>query len=355
MVGLRLKMIREQRIGVLVLLGIILLIEVVIHRESLFALNVEEGKISVHIAEMLANSNSQNKLSKNINLQPFNPNEYTQEDWKRLGFSEKQSAVILKYKNMLGGKFTSKDQIKSCFVISEEKYVELSLFLLLPEKSTDSRQIAFFSKVKNYRLQNFDPNSYSTENWRSIGFSEKQAEVIIKYKGIVGGKFVSKEQLKKCFVISEEKYAELAPFIQLPEKMSNQEIDKLTKSVPAGKKELNAASFKDIVAVIEDPEVTGKLLGFRKGLGGFVSKDQIKNVYGITPEKADLILSSFDLDISKVNKINLETATEEELQSQIYLRKYKNKIMEAQKKGESPLSVIPKSDPNYNFILLYLK
>ncbi len=351
----RLKMIREQRIGVLFLLGIILLAEVFIHKESLFDFGVKEEKLPVSVQEEVIAVNSQKNKFQNSNLESFNPNDYTQEDWKKLGFSEKQAAVILKYKDMLGGKFTSREQIKNCFVVSEEKYQELSPFLLLPETSTDSHSKAFVSLDKKYQLKKFDQNVYSVENWKSIGFSEKQAEVILKYKGIVGGKFVSKEQLKKCFVISGEKYAELAPFIQLPEKASFEESSKPLSVVPAGKKELNSASFQDVVAVIDDPEVAGKLIGFRKGLGGFVSQDQIRNVYGITPEKTEMILKNFDLNVSKVHKISLETATENELQNQIYLRKYKSKIMEARKSGEAPLSVIPKSDPNYSFILLYIK
>ncbi|MDR2121523.1 MAG: helix-hairpin-helix domain-containing protein [Flavobacteriaceae bacterium] len=353
--SLRLKMIREQRIGVFLLVGAIFLLEVFIHREHFFPESVSEKELSSHLIKELSFPDPQEEKHNGNRLQPFDPNNYTQENWEKIGFSKKQASVILKYKTLLGGKFLSKEQIKSCFVISEKKYNELSSFLLLPEKDPQ-QQAVFTPSDKKYSLKNFNPNTYTLKNWMDIGFSEKQAEVILKYKNMIGGMFTSKEQIKKCFVISEKKYTELAPFIQLPEKeVSQQTPNNKTASVPVEKKELNSASFNDILSVIGDASIAKKVLGFRKGLGGFVSKDQLKDVYDITPEMVVRISEAFSLDTSKVRKINLSRATEEELQSQIYLRRYKDKIIGAQKAGKDPITVIPKSDPKYDFILLYLE
>jgi DNA uptake protein ComE-like DNA-binding protein len=52
----------------------------------------------------------------------------------------------------------------------------------------------------------FDPNALHRTQWQALGFSEKQASTILKYKDIVGGAFTSKEQLKKCYAISDEKF-----------------------------------------------------------------------------------------------------------------------------------------------------
>ena len=70
---------------------------------------------------------------------------------------------------------------------------------------------------KEIILAEFDPNELSKEQWQKLGFSEKQAETILKYKNIVGGNFSSKAQFKKCYSVSDEKYLELEPFLLLPE------------------------------------------------------------------------------------------------------------------------------------------
>src|SRR5690606_3954660 len=64
--------------------------------------------------------------------------------------------------------------------------------------------------------QRFNPNDYSVKDWQKIGFSEKQAETILKYKKILGGKFTTLDQIRKCYVIDEEKFREMKPFIVLP-------------------------------------------------------------------------------------------------------------------------------------------
>ena len=134
----------------------------------------------------------------------------------KIGFSERQAEVILKYKGIVGGEFTSKEQIRKCYVIDAEKYKELEPYLLLPEKSESTFENKYSEQKIAYR--NFDPNDLPQQGWEKLGFSPKQAEVIMKYKQIVGGKFTSKEQIRKCFVINDDKYNEMQTYILLPEK-----------------------------------------------------------------------------------------------------------------------------------------
>lgn len=352
--NLRLKMIKEQRIGVLLLLIIICILELLIHRNALISSIFENNNANpFHFVEEINDQNSKEKDNNDKLIEPFNPTDYNTEDWQSLGFSKKQAEVIINYKAMLGGKFTSKEQLKSCYVISEEMYAKISPFLLLPENGFNETTTNS-SKVKKYRLLTFDPNTYKVNDWVQIGFSEKQAESIIRYKNAIGGKFKSKEDLKKCYVISTVKYHELESHIKLPsqniENTSNIKILQISNE----KKDINTASFNDINSVIENEIITKRILSFRKGLGGFVSMEQIKDVYDITSEMVSKIFDSFVLDPTQVLKINLQTASEEDLHKHIYLRKYKNKIIEARNEKQDPLRVITESDPKYHFIIQYL-
>ena len=78
-------------------------------------------------------------------------------------------------------------------------------------------------------LTEFDPNQLNEKQWENLGFTGKQVKTILKYKEIVGGNFTSKEQLKKCYSISEEKFAELEPYILLPENNSKNSQKNFTK------------------------------------------------------------------------------------------------------------------------------
>ncbi|MGG7438893.1 helix-hairpin-helix domain-containing protein [Chryseobacterium arthrosphaerae] len=152
------------------------------------------------------------------NLSAFDPNTLNHEQWQKLGFSEKQVSTILKYKDIVGGKFVSKEQLKKCYAISEEKFEILAPFILLPENTGNNPARAFKSFEKRSILVTgkFNPDLYSEQDWMKMGFSEKQAEAILKYKKYLGGSFVSKEKFKECFIISSEHYSKLEPYLLLP-------------------------------------------------------------------------------------------------------------------------------------------
>ncbi|WP_392436588.1 hypothetical protein ACF3N7_06145 [Cruoricaptor ignavus] len=149
----------------------------------------------------------------------FNPDNYTQKDWEKMGFSERQSAAILKYKNYLGGSFVSKEKFKECFIISQENYAKLAPYLILPEKTPASYSLFAGREKRELKIPGrFNPDDFSQQDWEKMGFSERQSAAILKYKNYLGGSFVSKEKFRECFIISDENYAKLEPYLILPEK-----------------------------------------------------------------------------------------------------------------------------------------
>lgn len=155
-------------------------------------------------------------------LTDFNPNELDENQWKNLGFSEKQIKTIFKYKEIVGGSFSSKEQLKKCYAISKEKFSELEPYILLPETSSEkefyTKNQLNFEKKELKISGKFNPDLYTKNDWQKMGFSEKQAAAIVKYKIYLGGSFVSKEKFKECFIINDENYYKLAPHLILPEK-----------------------------------------------------------------------------------------------------------------------------------------
>ncbi len=153
-------------------------------------------------------------------LTDFDPNILTPERWQKLGFSEKQVSTILKYKDIVGGTFTSKEQLKKCYAISDEKFEELKSFILLPDasKNSTSKHFNSFEKKEIIVSGKFNPDLRTTPDWIKMGFSERQAEAIIKYKNYLGGSFISKEKFRECFIISPENYSKLEPYLLLPAK-----------------------------------------------------------------------------------------------------------------------------------------
>ncbi|WP_225541153.1 helix-hairpin-helix domain-containing protein [Empedobacter stercoris] len=284
---------KSQRFGLYLLFVLILLFEIFQHisvQKETYELTETDkvllAKYQISSKNYAFNTTSVNNLKDSI--KPFNPNDLSLEDWMNLGFSERQAEVILKYKGIVGGEFTSKEQIKKCYVIDEEKYRELSPFILLPTQSKSNFIDYTFSKTKVV-YKNFNPNDLPQQGWEKLGFSPKQAETIMKYKQIIGGKFTSKEQIRKCFVIDDEKYAEMKAYILLPEKSKEDEklsSKQIGKNIQYIKFNPNNYSEKDWQKLGFSSKQAISILKYKTILGGqFKTKEQIKKCYIISDEK----------------------------------------------------------------------
>ena len=205
------QMKRNQFIG----LGILGLIILLVHLGIYYLKNQKEEKsILVEIVDKTE--------QQNVVLSEFNPNDLSAEEWQELGFSERQVKTILKYKDIVGGIFISKEQLAKCYAISPEKFAELEPFILLPKVKNEFQKNTFRKRELNISGK-FNPDFYTEKDWVKLGYSEKQAVSIIKYKNYLGGSFRSKEKFKECFIISDEDYLRLAPYLILPENEEKKE------------------------------------------------------------------------------------------------------------------------------------
>ena len=175
----------------------------------------------------------------------------------------------------------------------------------------------------------FNPNNLSEEDWKRLGLSDKQIKTIKKYES-KGGKFRTKEDVKKMYCIPPELYTSLEPYIQIPTKTNvyEKKIEaKPSLSLGGGKEgravvELNSADTTELKKLKGIGSVFAKrIVKFRDALGGFVRKEQLLEVYGFDKEKFDLVSPQTTLDISKAKKININSASVDDLRKHPYMDK----------------------------------
>ena len=121
-------------------------------------------------------------------------------------------------------------------------------------------------RVESFR---FNPNTVSVEDLQRLGFSEKQAQAIENYRQ-KGGRFRRKADFAKSYVVADSVFARLEPFIDLP------------------KLDINKA---DSTALLTLPGIgpwyAGKIVSYRKELGGFSHPEQLLEIYRFDREKYD--------------------------------------------------------------------
>ncbi|MCB9201926.1 MAG: helix-hairpin-helix domain-containing protein [Flavobacteriales bacterium] len=369
----RIRIIRSQQLGILSLSICIVLIHAYMYVDKNYYSTSDKGSqiaqelLVYKLEQDTLEEQKQEKSSKVYS--PFNPNALTQKQWEELGFSEKQASAIIKFKYIKGGNFKSIDDLDECFVISDKKLEELKPYIQLSDVKTTSSYKKEFQNNQyntergerqnvNYTLKKFNPNTYSVSDWQNIGFTEKQATTILKYKNSLGGNFSSKNQLQRCYAVSDEKFTELEPFIVLSSVQNQKEIVKEEVKALKSEKDLNSITFYDLANYNLSDKIKGRIIGFRKALGGFAKKEQVYDVYGIDKEVAKQIISDFSLDESKVNKINVNSCSESDLYNQIYLKKYKQQILDFRYQSritKESLASIIKNSSDLEKILWYVE
>ena len=140
----------------------------------------------------------------------------------------------------------------------------------------------------------FNPNTMTEEEGRRIGLTDRQIRNIINYRD-KGGKFYSKGDLAKLYTISEEDFAQLEPFIVLPE-VARRTMQKAETELKSGQQEETKTKEKKSIPIVDlntvdsltlvelpqiGPYMAMRILEFRDKLGGYVDKEQLRDVKGM--------------------------------------------------------------------------
>jgi competence protein ComEA len=171
----------------------------------------------------------------------------------------------------------------------------------------------------------FDPNTLDAEGWKHLGLKEKTIQIIQNYLG-KGGHFNQPEDLKKIYGLHPGDYSRLAPYVKI-KGFAEKEVPGYVKKETEPKHysyniiEINAA---DTAAFISLPGIGSKLaariINFRDKLGGFYSIEQVGETYGLADSVFQKIRQLLKVEAGRIKKININTATLEELKAHPYIK-----------------------------------
>ena len=233
----------------------------------------------------------------------------------------------------------------------QERYVKYGESIVEFKTETDS--------VKNWdnnpqpwmpqkrTLFQFDPNTLDSTGWVNLGFSPKQAASIIKYRE-AGAVFRKPDDIRKLFVVDEERYAELAPFIaidpQINHRPTKPEFDRTKWEKPEPvliRIELNSADSTALVKLKGiGPSFAKRIIKYRELLGGYMSKDQVLEVYGMDSARYQPIEHQLDVDTTIRQRMNLNEVEVKELMRHPYLDRNQAVAIVNYRKQHGPFKTI---------------
>lgn len=195
------------------------------------------------------------------------------------------------------------------------------------DRSTNNYQ----SKTKG-ELFYFDPNTLSREGWQKLGLRDKTIGTIQNYLS-KGGKFRKPEDLQRIYGLFPNEFERIAPYIKIESTGGTTGYKDFSNNTPdenqpakiyAPRYSITDINTADTTALIALPGIGSKLafriINFRDKLGGFYSVAQVGETFGLPDSTFQKIKQYLKLDNAVVRKININTATVDELKMHPYIK-----------------------------------
>ncbi len=216
------------------------------------------------------------------------------------------------------------------FFLLLEKEEEFSELILIPvEKKAsweNTRKYHPWKKTRKKRKNKtfkkptelFDPNDLSKEEWMQYGLSEKQASIVLKFtkRGIH-----SNDELQKIKFIPKETFENMKQFTRYSA-AENAEVKKDIKALSTSRilVDVNNATEQDLLNIKGiGPFYARQIIKYQQQLGGFIRKEQLMEVWKMTPEMYEQIQDEISCESSMIKQLSVNQASVEELQAHPYL------------------------------------
>lgn len=194
---------------------------------------------------------------------------------------------------------------------SEEEDPQLVFF----QQKIDSLRLAASLK-DTLKIYPFNPNFITDYRGYVLGMSIIEIDKLHSFRA--GDNWVnSAEDFQKITGVNDSLLKEISPYFRFPDWIKN---DKAVKQVSqkanqgiafSEKQDLNSASVNDLIEVKGIGEtLAGRIVNYRNKIGGFVNDLQLKDIYGLSFEVREEVLSRFTVkNAPLIEKLNINSAS----------------------------------------------
>jgi DNA uptake protein ComE-like DNA-binding protein len=209
-----------------------------------------------------------------------------------------------------------------------KEYPDKQKWLSIQSK-VDSMKVDKNRKLPKMYL--FNPNFITDYKGYKLGMSVKEIDRLLAFRK--QNKYVnSPKEFQNVTKISDSLLNVMAPYFKFPDWVNNKKEFKEFKKYPNqafAKKEkivlidINQASKEDLIKIYGIGEaISLRILKQKESLGGFVSMEQMKDVWGLSPEVIENLNTHFKVSVlPNFKKIDINNASLKEL-SQFYYFRY---------------------------------
>lgn len=233
--------------------------------------------------------------------------------------------------------FIRETQIFKQRLISKDSLLKAEQERLYAERKARYRTRRTETASASYTLFPFNPNTADSMTLNQLGISPRVASNIIKYRS-KGGNFKSPDDLKKIYGLSQEKFDELKPYINIStptaDSLTNEhaQVQPLTAiandTVANLSIELNTADSCQLTQLKGiGPYYAREIIRYRNQLGGFTHVEQLLEIPHMREDNFNQIVSHCTVDTTKIRRINVNKASVDYLKRHPYINFYQARVI----------------------------
>jgi competence ComEA-like helix-hairpin-helix protein len=149
---------------------------------------------------------------------------------------------------------------------------------------------------------------------------------LINYRN-KGGRFIIKKDLLKLYGFDETLYQRVHPYISLPEQITATEFPSVQPSKKLNKEKVqidinvaDTAQLKRVYGI--GGKLSERIVKYREKVGGFISIDQLREVYGLDSTVVEEVKKDFFISPDfQPKRLKINVAKQEELDAHPYINR----------------------------------
>ena len=290
---------KRERSGVRVLLGLVILV-------YLLKFSLPTKKIDIQTQPWVELSEAENWEEENISIpsQKVSVNELDSTDWFELGFDSFLAGRIIRFRDRIHGYETSDDLLRVWGMDSGWVKASGSQLIFSTKEERETRMME--------RPIPFQLDTTTEDQLIAMGLNERFSRNLMKYIA-AGGAVDHAEALFKIHGMDSNEVKRIFPFIQFDKESLNRsdhvwDINRMDSA--------QWCQWKGI-----GPILSQRIIRYRNSLGGFVDRDQLMEVYGVTAEVINGVNGIILIDTAMVSRFDVNRAGINELSAHPYMNK----------------------------------
>ena len=253
----------------------------------------------------------------------FDPNTATYRELIDAGLPRNVAVSLIRWREA-GKIFRIKEDVALCYAMTDSLYFAIEEQIVIddqfkfhPEERQDTKPVERTKKRERHEarieLTALNLDTVGLKYLTLVGFSIREAELVIRYRDMIGG-YRSIEEFGECYSVDSIMLERLRPHLVFtPRPQPESKVEELPIDINSA----DSATLCRVRGI--GPKSAQAIVEYRSLLGGYHSVEQISELSVVTAENFAQILPQIYCDSAEIKKININFAASNELKTHPYI------------------------------------